>query len=402
MVNEVELVMKSISGDNAAFAEIVKIYQKRVFGFIKSKVYDSTEVEDLVQESFLSCYSNLKYIRKPESFSLWLFRICQNCVNSYYQRKSKQDLVLEEYDQIEDRNQLESEWEGYSKYIKLAILKLSNEMKEVISFRYFSNMSYSEISSIANIPLKKVKSRLYEAKKILKQSLPNLYHGEEIPQKKLDISMEEIMNKIDIIKKGEYVIKSLSLEDQIHLCELASKNEKFDSQILSSLGRIDGGKEFTTICEGRLLFKDIISILTYARDLEAWIIKNMEKKSPELAEKYKMNMFVFEDLVLLHPNTVKKIVSFIDPEIMLSALVACGVRVVKQYVSSFIDEEIKDKFTSTILNQDMKEEDLKSANFEVIQTLYNMVQKGEIEVAPPTKEIQADIDSYLLDNGIDK
>ena len=73
-MEEAELVRKMISGDKDAFAGLMEIYQKqalRAAYLISGNYADS---EDIVQETFTSCYINRKQIRDPEAFKGWFYK----------------------------------------------------------------------------------------------------------------------------------------------------------------------------------------------------------------------------------------------------------------------------------------------------------------------------------------
>ena len=63
-------------------------YRDKVFGFVRSKIYNQTEVEDIVQTVFLKVYSNLdKYDEIKASFSTWIYIITRNTVYDYLKDK---------------------------------------------------------------------------------------------------------------------------------------------------------------------------------------------------------------------------------------------------------------------------------------------------------------------------
>ena len=73
-MEEAELVRKMMSGDKDAFAGLMEIYQKqalRAAYLISGNYADS---EDIVQETFTSCYINRKQIRDPEAFKGWFYK----------------------------------------------------------------------------------------------------------------------------------------------------------------------------------------------------------------------------------------------------------------------------------------------------------------------------------------
>lgn len=386
-----ELIERSIKGDNEAFEEIVNRYQRRLWGFVYKKLPNESDVQDIIQETFLNCFTSLKKLRNPEKFSLWLFRICQNCINSHY----KNSLDSEEFDEtlISDLSLGFSQWEEYEVLVYQAMEELTSQQKEVVRLRYLSSHSYCEIATLCNITTARVKSRLFEAKKVLKRVIPDLYKGQEITQRELNFQKEVIMKKIELIKNAAYVLKALSLGDQMHLCELIGENRTFDQKLLESLSKIPHGKEVASGFESRLTVTDLSRIITYERDLDFWIIENLEKHNPELAETFKRNIFVFEDILLLKPCYVEKVINKIDHTQLLTAIVACEPRV-KKYLLSFLKEEEKREILLKLpeINTDRREID--QAQFIISDEIREMFYNKEIVFhfdAPPETIVEKNL-----------
>jgi RNA polymerase sigma-70 factor (ECF subfamily) len=75
--NDADLVKSAQKGDRTAFDGLVERYHDTLFGFIHSKVYDISTVEDIVQEAFLIAYRSIGNCKKPASFRSWLFSIAK-------------------------------------------------------------------------------------------------------------------------------------------------------------------------------------------------------------------------------------------------------------------------------------------------------------------------------------
>ena len=178
-------VIKNIkAGDKEAFRDLLVLYEHRVYGFIKKMVYDTHVAEDLTQETFLAVYRSLDTYDESKPFATWLFTIAKHKAFKVIQKNSKlescdlkdQEIVDETCDVL---HQIIVEEEHLELLNKISQLKESNQ--EVLTLKYFSEMSYKEIAETLNISVKTVENRLTSAKKELsvlmksKERLVNQY-----------------------------------------------------------------------------------------------------------------------------------------------------------------------------------------------------------------------------------
>ncbi|MEG3071636.1 MAG: sigma-70 family RNA polymerase sigma factor [Candidatus Syntrophopropionicum ammoniitolerans] len=85
-MSDENLVLLSQSGDNEAFSQLIQKYSADAYRTAFMVLRDCDGVEDVVQESFLTCYRKIKSFRMESSFKTWLYRIV---VNRCYDRLRK-------------------------------------------------------------------------------------------------------------------------------------------------------------------------------------------------------------------------------------------------------------------------------------------------------------------------
>ena len=169
-MEEAELVRKMISGDKDAFAGLMEIYQKqalRAAYLISGNYADS---EDIVQETFTSCYINRKQIRDPEAFKGWFYktlsrtawRVCreQPAEEVYPEEKEAPGGLLSCVILKEEEQALYRE-----------ILRLPVKQRTVIILYYYNEMTIKEIAAACGCLEGTVKSRLFHGKARLKEAL---------------------------------------------------------------------------------------------------------------------------------------------------------------------------------------------------------------------------------------
>jgi len=95
MTADTELIQRCQQGDHAAFAELVKKFERRVFGLIYQILRSANEVEDIAQEVFTKLYFSLPQFRLDGSFDAWLHRIVVNQCYDYLRKRKRAPQVTE-------------------------------------------------------------------------------------------------------------------------------------------------------------------------------------------------------------------------------------------------------------------------------------------------------------------
>jgi len=178
------LISNSRKGDEAAFEQIVYMYEKYVYAIAYHYVHDIEDAKDITQDTFIKVWRTLRNYRSECSFKTWISRICVSCSIDYLRKKKRnteQSLTVDEDGEeleIAD-NSVEADLEGT--YIKLeekeklhkALERLDEDKRQILTMRYIAGLPYSEISEQLNIELGTVKSRINRAiillKKIMEQ-----------------------------------------------------------------------------------------------------------------------------------------------------------------------------------------------------------------------------------------
>jgi len=188
MENDQVVIEKVRNGDYDAFECLVEKYQGRIYRHLRKMVRDATEVQDLLQETFLNVYKGLNTYQGDSSFSTWLFKVASNTALMYLRKKRPELLQYE--DQV---NQLETaEWtpaspefvstpveillsrEGRSK-IEAAIDQLPIAYRTVIILRDVEGFSLEEVAEIVDSSVPAVKSRLHRGRNFVRENLSSYY-----------------------------------------------------------------------------------------------------------------------------------------------------------------------------------------------------------------------------------
>jgi len=176
------LFIKAQKGDNAAFEELIRAYEKLIYATAYRMLPNSQDAEDISQEVIIKVYKNLAYCKTAASFKSWLFRIIHNtCIDEIRKRKGRATLSLDqspgdgyiENPALKDDTTPESEFlrKDMSEKVQKAINELPSDYKAVIVMRDLSGLSYEEIAYALELNMGTVKSRIARGRKKLMEVL---------------------------------------------------------------------------------------------------------------------------------------------------------------------------------------------------------------------------------------
>ncbi len=168
--SEARLVERCLSGEQAAWNELIKSYTRRVYGLCYRFTNRENEAQDLTQEVFLRVFKTLGSFRSGEGcFSVWLTRLTRNLLVDHY-RRTKHDRVTDALEDklavLESRGAQLSRTDGLAvgnqagELLQAALQKLSPELREAVILRDLQDMEYREIARVLDVPEGTVKSRL--------------------------------------------------------------------------------------------------------------------------------------------------------------------------------------------------------------------------------------------------
>lgn len=160
---EANLVEKICAGDIAAFDELYKMFAPLVHGILLAKL-PRDEVDDVVQEVFLSAYKNLHTLRDKTAVGAWLAMIARNRAAEFY-RNSKPTVELSE--NLESRETPKNQ----ANEILNTIRSLPEAYKETLVLRLVEGMTGQEIAEKTNLTPESVRVNLHRGMKLLREKL---------------------------------------------------------------------------------------------------------------------------------------------------------------------------------------------------------------------------------------
>jgi RNA polymerase sigma-70 factor (ECF subfamily) len=163
-------------GNKEAFDEIFAYYQEQIYFFALSIVKNTSDAEEVVQETFIKVLNHIKQLKNIDAFNAWIFRIAYT--NSYEVfRKNKNIVNLN--DAMDVENMMDEKEGPIDELMRKEILDAINEELEkmpekfilVAQLKYFNNLKTKEIAEILDIKEGTVKNRLYHVREVLRPQL---------------------------------------------------------------------------------------------------------------------------------------------------------------------------------------------------------------------------------------
>ena len=164
------LVERCLTGDPAAWEQLVRAHHRRVYGLCYRFTGRAEEAEDLTQEVFLRVFRTLKSYRSAEGFfGTWLTSLTRNLLIDHY-RKVRKDRVLEPLEDqlpvLEEKAVAASQTDSLTRgreageLLQAGLARLSPDLREAVILRDLQEMEYREISQVLKVPEGTVKSRI--------------------------------------------------------------------------------------------------------------------------------------------------------------------------------------------------------------------------------------------------
>lgn len=170
------IVMSAQHGSHKAFNQLVNYYQKPLLRFAYKISGDKELASDAVQEGWIKVAGNIRQLNDPRAFRSWLYRTVRWRVLDILRKQKK---LNEESTELLDDSQAGVDWSiNYQSIespsdswdeLRVAINNLPAIEKQIIHLFYLDEMKLVEISTVLEIPVGTVKSRLNRARRLLKQ-----------------------------------------------------------------------------------------------------------------------------------------------------------------------------------------------------------------------------------------
>lgn len=164
-------------GDREAFGFLVDRYQGKLQRYGTKFLSRKEDIEDIVQDVFMSAYKNIKSFHTDERFSPWIYRIAHNAFVNGLRKKERSPLLTIDFDTLvshtvyEDPAESEREQKETRDMLDKVLTNINPRYREILVLHYFEEMPYRDIAEVLKIPIGTVGVRIRRAKEALKRIL---------------------------------------------------------------------------------------------------------------------------------------------------------------------------------------------------------------------------------------
>ena len=165
-----ELIARIAKRDSAALRALFTLHQVKLYRFLVRIVRNEAIAEELVNETFIKVWTKAGTYKYQSTVSTWIFTIARNEAMSLLRKKSDASLDDDAASQIEDESDTQEVTiakKDKGALMRACIDKLSDAHREIVDLVYYQEKSITEVSTILEIPVNTVKTRMFHARQQL-------------------------------------------------------------------------------------------------------------------------------------------------------------------------------------------------------------------------------------------
>ena len=166
-----QLVKAYANGDNEAFDMLLRRHQEKIFSYILRIIKNEDVANDIFQETFVKAILTIKQGRYTENgkFPAWISRIAHNLIIDYYRQEKSENMQstdLEDLNVLNRKDLCEATIEDVivadqiRNDVKYLIKLLPELQREVLTMRYYQNLSFKEIAELTGVSINTALGRM--------------------------------------------------------------------------------------------------------------------------------------------------------------------------------------------------------------------------------------------------
>jgi RNA polymerase sigma-70 factor (ECF subfamily) len=184
-LSDIELISQVLTGNQGAYAELVKRHQRFVFTLALRFTKSREDAEEIAQDCFVKAYRSLNSFQQTAKFSTWLYSIVYTTSMTFLRKKrldtqsiDEEGTLIQLENHVSDFRADQVEQKSKFAYLNLAINQLLPDDAVIITLFYKGEQSLDEIGKALNMEANTVKVKLHRARHRLKEKLEGLLHHE--------------------------------------------------------------------------------------------------------------------------------------------------------------------------------------------------------------------------------
>jgi RNA polymerase sigma-70 factor (ECF subfamily) len=174
--NDLALVERYVGGDLAAFDELVRAHEQRVFAICLRMLRDRDDALDANQDTFVTLFRKADRYHAEAAFSTWLYRVTVNvCYDHLRRQKRRRSDPLPEGNDPEDPQSQDAYGAAdVRSTIESALAEIPAEFRAAVVLVDLEGLSLETAATSLGVPVGTVKSRVFRGRRLLAELLGNL------------------------------------------------------------------------------------------------------------------------------------------------------------------------------------------------------------------------------------
>lgn len=165
------LIIRLRRNDKDAFSDLVELWEKRLFYFIRRIVAQEEDAWDVLQETWMKVHMKIRQLRDLSAFSAWVYRVARHAAISHLRSGQRRELLQEENPQRETLQGTEGPEfsEDQAALVHWGLDQLPLPQREALALFFLEDFSVNEIAAVTSVSPGTVKSRLHYGKRRLRE-----------------------------------------------------------------------------------------------------------------------------------------------------------------------------------------------------------------------------------------
>ena len=173
------------TGDMIAFERLYQLYERRVYHYVCTLVYDPAVAEEVLVDTMTAVWRGAGSFAHTSRVSTWIFGIARHKALDALRRsaRNQQHVSLDQALELPSREDCAEDQVHRTQVTvvtKRALAMLSKEHQEVLRLTFYEELPYEEVATLLSIPTNTVKTRVFYAKQQLKKHLKHLGQREPL------------------------------------------------------------------------------------------------------------------------------------------------------------------------------------------------------------------------------
>jgi RNA polymerase sigma-70 factor (ECF subfamily) len=177
-------MIRLAAGNGAALNELMERHAGKLFNCLVRCLQNEEDAADVAQETFVRVYQSCKRFNANQTFSIWLYAIATNLVKDRYRHRTRHpqvsldaqsDTTGEDFrESVPEQNATPSESlqaTERAEAVRKAVTELPEELRTPLILSEYEELSHAEIGAILDCTAKTVETRIYRARKQLREKL---------------------------------------------------------------------------------------------------------------------------------------------------------------------------------------------------------------------------------------